>query len=190
MQLLHYFHSVFTVFYYRSRNPQSLLVTSPTLLCCFGTVFQVTFISHTTIIPCILLHFGNCPAAWIITEDGLEMDVPPNCACLPWISPGACQPMPSSRCLQDWPGWAHWGAHCYLYNSHQSQGHTSSKPCPVPWGCCPISPCILLSPLNPASCTVCQLKDQSAEVPPSPSLPIQISDTLGLKHTQCTVNHS
>lgn len=103
-----------------SRNPRSLLVTSPTLLCCFGTVFQVTFLSQTTIIPYILLHFGNCTAAWIITEHGLEMDVPANCACLPRISARACQPVPSSRCLQDWPGWAHWDAHCYLYNSHQT----------------------------------------------------------------------
>lgn len=147
------------------------MVTSSTLLCCFGMVFQVTFISHNTITPCIPLYSGNCTAAWIIPEHGLEMDVLTNCACLSGISPGACQPMPSSRCPHDWSGWAHWGAHCYLYNSHQSQRYSSSKPCSVPWGCCPFPPCTLLSPLNPTLCIICQLKDQSVDVPLFPLPP-------------------
>lgn len=65
------------------------------------------------------------------------------------------------------PGWAHWGAR-YLYDSHQSQGYGFSKSCSVPWGCCPLPPFILLSPLNPTSCTVCQLKDLNVEIPHFP----------------------
>lgn len=148
--------TIFTLFhcffYYRSRNPQSLLVTSPALLCCFGTVFQVTFISHTTIIPCILLHFGNCTAAWVITEHGLEMDVFAICVCLPWISPGngPCQPVPSRRCLQDRPGWAPWGAPAiYTIHTHH-KGLIPLNPAQSPGTAVPFlptSPWALWTPL-------------------------------------------
>lgn len=162
------FSQCFIVFYYRSRNPQSPLVTSPTLLCCFGTVFQVIFISHTTIIPHILLHFGNCSVAWIITEHGLDMDVLATCACLPWISPGVCQPVPSRRCPQGWPGW-HPGVPTAIYTIHTNhKGWIPPNPAQFPGAAVPFLPLILLSPLNPTLCTLCQLKAQSVAVPPFP----------------------
>lgn len=78
------------------------------------------------------------------------------------------------------PGWAHWGAH-YLYDSHQSQGCGAAVPF------LPASSWALWTPLR---AQFASLRTRVLKSPTSPSLSIQISDTLGLKHTQCTVNHS
>lgn len=135
--------TIFTVFYWFLLQVQESMVTfshflySPVLLWHgFSGYIHFTHI----IIPCILLHSENCTAAWIIPEQGLEMDVPANCACLPWISPGVCQPCPAadaSTTGQD----GHTGVPTAIYTTHTNhKGTVPPNPAQFPGAAVPFLP--------------------------------------------------
>lgn len=182
------FSQCFAGFCYRSWNPWSPSVTSSTLLCCSGMVFQVTFISHILfLVSCLTLEIAQLPGSFLSRA-------------WRWMS---LQTVRASH-----------GFHLECASHAQQQmpprlARMGTLGCPLLFiQFTPITKAQLLQtllsslgllslssphppePFEPTLCIICQLKDQSVEVPLFPLPPIQISDTLGLKHTQCTVNHS
>lgn len=105
-----------------------------------------------------------------MSEHGLEMSL--RCAraspCFTWRRLAR---QPAAPCLQDWPvqntGWAEW-ALALMYTSHRSW--LAQNPARFTAGAIPFLP-PALSTILPAK--VCQLKHQTADVPPATS-PLKI----------------
>lgn len=138
-QLLHYFHSVLLVFV-TGPGIHGHLQSLPLLSCAALAWFFRLHSFHTYHYSLYPVSLWKLHSAWIIPEQGLEMDVPANCECLPRISPGVCQPCPAadaSTTGQD----GHTGVPTAIYTIHTNhKGTVPPNPAQFPGAAVPFLP--------------------------------------------------